>query len=155
MTQPNAPHHPITVELDALVPTLTADRDAATQILTNLLSNAIKYSPEGGAILVRTRTVDDIVEVSVRDHGMGIPPEMLNAVFERYTRVETESARHIQGTGLGLPIVQQIVEMHRGRVWVESQLGEGSTFCFTLPLTSMPTEPVAIGGPQNGKARLL
>ncbi len=155
MTQPVAPHHQIAVELDPLVPTLTADGDAATQILTNLLSNAIKYSPEGGAILIRTRVADDSVEVSVRDHGMGIPPEMLNAVFERYTRVESESARHIQGTGLGLPIVRQIVEMHRGHVWVESELGEGSTFYFTLPLTSATAEQVAIGGPQNGKARLL
>ena len=155
--QPNAPYHSVVLGLDPLVPNLTADRDAVTQVLTNLLSNAIKYSPDGGDVVVRTHREGEAVRVSVQDHGMGIPPEMLDAVFERYTRVETEQARHIQGTGLGLPIVRKIVQMHGGRVWVESRVGEGSTFHFTLPLSPARTngEQVTIGGAQNGKASLL
>jgi signal transduction histidine kinase len=157
LTQPNAPDHHIVTGLDPMVPKLTVDRDAVTQVVTNLLSNAIKYSPRGGDVVVRTRQEDETVRISVQDHGMGIPADMLDTVFERYTRVETDQARHIQGTGLGLPIVRQIVEMHGGRVWVESQIGEGSTFHFTLPLTPETSagEQVSIGGATNGKARLL
>jgi signal transduction histidine kinase len=80
----------------------------------------------------------DLAHVAVRDHGTGIPADALDKVFERYTRVESAAGRLIQGTGLGLPIVRQIVELHGGRAWVESALGEGSTFHFTLPLGSAP-----------------
>jgi signal transduction histidine kinase len=72
--------------------------------------------------------------VVVRDHGMGIPKEALEAIFERYGRVESSATRHIQGTGLGLPIVRQIVQLHGGTVWAESSVGEGSLFHVTLPL---------------------
>lgn len=131
--RPNAPQHPITLQLEPL-PRLSADRDKLTQVLTNLLSNAVKYSPDGGPIVITAREDGRVVHVSVKDRGLGIPADALEKVFERYSRIETGVTRHIQGTGLGLPIVRQIVDMHGGRAWVESTLGAGSDFQFTLPL---------------------
>ena len=131
--RPNAPAHPLTLELEEGLPPVLGDGDKITQVLTNLLSNAVKYSPDGGAITVTTRHSRDRILVSVKDHGLGISKDVLESVFERYSRIESGATRHIQGTGLGLPIVRQIVEMHGGRVWAESTLGEGSNFQFTLP----------------------
>ena len=131
--RPNAPTHPIRVQLDPSVGQLFGDRDKLTQILANLLSNAIKYSPNGGEVVVTTRREGEAVHLLVRDHGMGIPKEALDAIFERYGRVESRATRHIQGTGLGLPIVRQIAQLHGGTVWAESTVGEGSVFHVTLP----------------------
>jgi signal transduction histidine kinase len=101
--------------------------------MANLLNNAVKYSPKGGEIVVSTRVEGSTAHVVVRDHGMGIPKEALETIFERYSRVESMATRHIQGTGLGLPIVRQIMELHGGTVWAESTVGEGSVFHVTLP----------------------
>jgi signal transduction histidine kinase len=131
--RPNAPAHPLTLQLDPGLGAITGDRDKLTQVLANLLSNAIKYSPKGGEIVVTTRVEGDAAHVIVRDHGMGIPKEALETIFERYGRVESRATRHIQGTGLGLPIVRQIVQLHGGKVWAESTVGEGSVFHVTLP----------------------
>ena len=132
--RPNAPAHPIAVHLDPTIGQLFGDRDKLTQVLANLLSNAIKYSPNGGEIVVTTRREGEAVHLLVRDHGMGIPKEALEAIFERYGRVESQATRHIQGTGLGLPIVRQIVQLHGGTVWAESTVGEGSVFHVRLPV---------------------
>jgi signal transduction histidine kinase len=110
-----------------------ADRDLVEQAMTNLLSNAVKYSAEGGEIRIRGRAVDGEVEISVHDHGIGIPPSQQHRVFEKYYRGDTAVARRISGTGLGLYICKSIVEAHGGRIWVESEPGEGSTFAFRLP----------------------
>ncbi len=131
--RPNAPDHPLSLRLDPMVGEMSADRDKLTQVLTNLLSNAVKYSPNGGEIVVSTRVEGNAVHIVVRDHGMGIPKKALETIFERYGRVESLATRHIQGTGLGLPIVRQIVQLHGGAVWVESTVGEGSVFHVTLP----------------------
>ncbi len=131
--RPNAPRHPLTLRLDPLLGEMSGDRDKLTQVITNLLSNAVKYSPEGGEIVVSTRVEGNAAHVVVRDHGMGIPKAALETIFERYGRVESLATRHIQGTGLGLPIVRQIVQLHGGSVWVESTVGEGSVFHVTLP----------------------
>jgi signal transduction histidine kinase len=131
--RPNAPRHPLTLRLDPMVGEVSADRDKLTQVMANLLSNAVKYSPDGGEIVVSTRVEGNAAHVVVRDHGMGIPPGALETIFERYGRVESLATRHIQGTGLGLPIVRQIVQLHGGSVWVESTVGEGSVFHVTLP----------------------
>ena len=112
---------------------IKGDRDKLTQVITNLVNNAIKYSPEGGTILVGSRRESNSVHIFVQDHGIGIPPEKLEQIFERYARVESGATRYIGGTGLGLPIVRQIVEMHHGTVWAESIMGEGSTFHVVLP----------------------
>ena len=131
--RPNAPRHPLSLRLDPMVGEVSADRDKLTQVMANLLSNAVKYSPDGGEIVVSTRVEGNTAHVVVRDHGMGIPKAALETIFERYGRVESLATRHIQGTGLGLPIVRQIMQLHGGAVWVESTVGEGSVFHVTLP----------------------
>ena len=133
----NAGRHPIQLNCDPELPLIDMDADKIKQVLLNLLSNAVKYSPDGGAITITTRVAGEMVHVFVRDGGMGIPPDSLEKVFERYSRLESGATRYIQGTGLGLPIARQIIEMHGGRAWVESTLGEGSVFQFTLPLVAV------------------
>jgi signal transduction histidine kinase len=103
------------------------------QVVTNLVNNAIKYSPQGGPIRLTTALEADQVHLRVADQGLGIPAEALEAIFDRYARIESRISRTIQGTGLGLSIVRQIVELHNGRVWAESTLGQGSVFHVLLP----------------------
>ena len=134
LSRPNAPNHPIRLQLDPGLTGLFGDPDKLTQVVTNLVSNAIKYSPDGGEIIVTSRVEGDVAHVYVQDHGIGIPPDRLEQVFERYNRIESDATRHIQGTGLGLPIARQIVQVHGGRAWAESTPGEGSVFQFTIPL---------------------
>ena len=128
--------HMISANLQPTLPRVMGDSDRLTQVLSNLMSNAIKYSPNGGEICVSTRTTTGSVEVSVRDHGKGIPPEFINRLFGRYERYEDKHAGKIIGTGLGLAITRQIVEMHGGRISVDSVVGKGSEFHFTIPLAS-------------------
>jgi len=99
----------------------------------NLLSNALKFTPEGERIEVRAEVRDETAEISMRDTGVGIAPEDQAAVFEEFRQVGTASKK-VEGTGLGLAISRKFVELHGGRIWVNSQLGSGSTFTFTLPL---------------------
>jgi PAS domain S-box-containing protein len=134
-TRPTAPRHALGLVLDPALPPVWGDRDKLLEVVLNLLSNAIKYSPESGEVTVGTRLVGSTAHLWVEDQGVGIPPEALEVIFERYTRVESGPQRFIQGTGLGLPIVRQIAELHGGRAWAESDVGCGSTFHVTLPLT--------------------
>ena len=134
--RPNAPGHPITLALEIGMPALSADRDKLTQVVANLLSNAVKYSPTGGEIVVTTALEGSDIHLTVHDKGMGIPADMLEVIWERYSRVDSDASRGIQGTGLGLPIVRQIVNMHGGRVWAESEVGRGSLFHVMLPLAA-------------------
>ena len=131
------PGHVFSTELDPAVPTVAADSDRLVQVIANLLSNAIKYSPQGGEIQVSSQFADASVTVSVRDHGLGIPASFLPRLFQRYERYENTATDRIIGTGLGLPIARQIVEMHNGRIWAESTEGAGSVFHFSIP-TSQP-----------------
>lgn len=111
-----------------------ADADHLTRIFHNLLDNAFKYNRSGGGVSVEARPQGDVVVVTVRDSGRGIPQADLELIFGRFYRCR--STRHIRGTGLGLPIVKAIVELHGGRIWVESAYAKGSAFHFTLPLAS-------------------
>ena len=102
-------------------------------LLVGLLSNAIKFTPEGGRIEVGAKSVNGSIEVAVHDTGVGIAPEDQEAVFEEFRRVGT-AEKKVEGTGLGLALSRKFVELHGGKIWVESQMGSGSTFTFTLPL---------------------
>ncbi len=113
------------------------DAEAVSQILSNLLDNAIKYTPEGGRITVGATSGPPWVQLFVRDTGMGIPAEDLPRLFERFYRVDKARSRALGGTGLGLAIVKHLVLAHKGRVWVDSRPGQGSTFFFTLPMENM------------------
>lgn len=118
------------------------DRERLSQVLDNLLHNAVKFSPNGGRITVRIQDLEDSVQVSVQDTGIGIPPDKLERIFERFYQVDGSTRRRFGGMGLGLAIVKRIVEAHGGRVWAESELGKGSTFYFTIPKppTTAPDE---------------
>ena len=103
-------------------------------ILTNLLQNAANYSPEGSTITIEIRTTDNTdVVVSVSDEGEGIANEHLEQLFQPYYRVDNSKSEKVPGRGLGLYIVKKLVEMQGGRIWVESEVGKGSHFIFTLP----------------------
>ena len=124
------------VELVNDVPELTANGDVnrLDQVLANLVDNAIKYGRAEGRVTVGGKKLDDgKVEIFVRDDGPGIPPEAINRVFERFYRVDKARSRDQGGTGLGLSIVKHIVQAHGGEVRVESELGKGATFFFTVP----------------------
>ena len=110
-----------------------ADRRKVEEILINLIDNAIKYSSPPEPVIVRVRTEDDHVECTVEDRGLGIAPDDMKNLFQRFQRVSSPATRDIGGTGLGLYIVKGLVEAHGGHVWVESVAGVGSTFGFTLP----------------------
>ena len=131
--QLTSPSHTLRLEAEPALPEVSADADKMTQVLVNLISNAIKYSPAGGEVLVSVQATTEGVRVRVQDHGLGIPEQELERVFERYHRLEGGRPRDIRGTGLGLAIVKQIVEAHGGRIDVESREGEGSTFTFVIP----------------------
>ncbi len=123
-------------DLDPRLPIVSGDRDRLIQVMSNLVNNAVKYSPEGGTVTVSSRVEGGFALVSVTDTGIGIPADEITHVFERFRRVRSGAAQAIPGTGLGLTIVKQIVEMHGGKIWVESALGHGSSFHFTIPLAA-------------------
>jgi len=113
--------------------TIRADERKVKQVLLNLLSNALKFTPEGGRIDVRAGQQEGAAELAVTDTGVGIAPEDQEAVFEEFRQVGT-AAKKVEGTGLGLALSRKFIELHGGRIWVKSRVGEGSTFTFTLPL---------------------
>lgn len=125
-------HHPV-VDFAADFPTLEADPRWIKQVFRNILDNAVKYSPEGGLIVIKGEARPADVVVSISDQGIGIAPEDLIPLFEKYFRVRSAAAPPVPGTGLGLPIARAIVEAHGGRIWVESKVGEGTTIFFSLP----------------------
>jgi signal transduction histidine kinase/CheY-like chemotaxis protein len=125
-------------EVPASMPPLQADSRRIRQVILNLVSNAAKFTDKGH-ILTRVTVHPREIQVSVSDTGMGIPHDKLDHIFEEFTQVDASTTRKAGGTGLGLAITRHFVEMHRGRIWVESQLGAGSTFSFTLPL-ELPQE---------------
>ena len=124
----------IELHLDVLLPKLAGDAERLSQVVTNLLSNALKYSPGGGDVDLRTTRDGQAVLLTVADHGIGIPAQLLEKIFERYSQTATTTTRALQGTGLGLPIVRQIARLHRGTVWASSESGVGSVFHVRLPL---------------------
>jgi len=133
-SRPTSADHPIALHADVSIGSLPVDPLKITQVLSNLLDNAIKYTPKGSKLEVRMGVRGSDVEICVRDDGPGIPAEDLPHLFERFYRVDKGRSREKGGTGLGLSIVKHIVQLHGGRVWVESTLGRGAAFYFTVPL---------------------
>jgi len=113
-----------------------ADERKLKQILVNLLTNAVKFTPDGGSIDVTARREPDGLVFAVRDTGIGIAPEDHEAVFEEFRQVGRDYTKKQEGTGLGLTLTKKFVELHGGRIWVESEPGKGSTFTFTIPTRS-------------------
>src|SRR5262245_35783123 len=124
----------LTQTVDERLGDLVADERKVKQILVNLLSNAVKFTPEGGRVSVSTWTTDDVITIAVRDTGIGIAPEDQATIFEEFRQVGRDDARKQEGTGLGLTLAKKFVELHGGRIWVQSQVGQGATFSFTLPV---------------------
>ena len=112
---------------------VTGDKDRLQQVVINLLSNAIKYSPGKTKVFIDIRMQDGNVQVAVKDDGIGIPPNHLTKIFERYYRVE-DHAIQFQGLGIGLFISSEIIHRHQGEIWAESETGIGSTFSFNIPV---------------------
>jgi signal transduction histidine kinase len=121
-------------DVDSRIGDFRGDERKIKQILLNLLSNAIKFTPEGGRVDVRAIPNGDVIEISVTDTGVGIAPEDRDAVFEEFRQVGTDIAKKHEGTGLGLALTQRFVELHGGNIWLESEVGVGSTFTFALPV---------------------
>lgn len=122
---------------------IQADRSRLIQILYNLVSNAIKFTPEGGRVSVYCKKSGSRALFSVTDTGIGISSEDQKKLFQPFTQIDSSSARQYCGTGLGLALVKKIVNLHKGDIWVESELEKGSTFMFTIPLTKPPESPKA------------
>jgi PAS domain S-box-containing protein len=150
-------HLPPTVTLDVVLPEETAppvaaDRDKARQVLVNFLENAIKYSPDGGRVEVGIDRTDGAVCFYVRDEGLGIPEVEHERIFDKFYRLDPEMTRGVGGTGLGLYICSELVRRMGGRIWVESDHGQGSTFSFELPVAA-PALPTMLGSePQETPA---
>ena len=125
----------VSIKLASKPPTVEADRQKLHLVLANLLSNAIKFTPEGGRIQVEVETRENEVWVSARDTGIGIPPREQERIFDRFYQAEPSLTRRFEGMGLGLSIAKGMVELHGGRIWVESVEGMGSSFTFALPLS--------------------
>lgn len=136
---PHAESKRITLDFELApdLPQILADEDRAVQILTNLTGNAVQYTPEGGRVILSAKRLNEEVQVSVRDTGIGIPPEHLSHIFDRFYRVDKSRSRQAGGgSGIGLTIARALIEAQGGHIWVESPGGgQGSTFNFTLPIS--------------------
>jgi signal transduction histidine kinase len=121
------------VTIDKQLGDFKGDERKIKQILLNLLSNAVKFTPEGGRIGIQAKKVDGAAEISVSDTGIGIGPEDQARIFEEFRQVGGDYAHKSEGTGLGLTLAKKFVELHGGKIRVESEVGKGSTFTFTLP----------------------
>jgi signal transduction histidine kinase len=126
------------LDVDARLGELVADERKIKQVMLNLLSNAVKFTPEGGRVDVRAIPSDGAVEISVADTGIGIAPENQDLIFEEFRQVGGDYAHKREGTGLGLTLARKFVELHGGRLWVKSQVGQGSTFSFSVPERPWP-----------------
>jgi K+-sensing histidine kinase KdpD len=137
--------HTLVVDFPPDFPIVAADPRWIKQVFRNIIDNAVKYSPEGGLIVVKGEVRPADVVVSIADQGIGISPENLIPLFEKYFRVHSAANLHVTGTGLGLPVARAIVEAHNGKIWIESKIGEGTTVLFSLPRSNLIPLPVGAG----------
>jgi signal transduction histidine kinase len=127
------------------LPLVSADPAKLNQILLNLLTNGIKYTHDNGSVSVEARIAGDLVEIWVNDTGIGMAKEDQAKVFQRFTQIDSSATRTQGGTGLGLAIVKELVELHGGTIRVQSKLGKGSSFVFTMPIATKPADPLSAG----------
>jgi len=144
--KPLADEKNISIEYSAAgrLPEVFGDRNLIEQVLINLLSNAIKYSPKGAWAKVAAAQQNGAVAIAVQDNGLGIPKESIPRLFEKFYRVRCDDRKDIIGTGLGLSLVKQIIDVHQGTIRVESEHGKGSTFTFTVPVAKAGMEPITM-----------
>jgi two-component system sensor histidine kinase GlrK len=121
-------------EIEAKLPVIKIDRERVLQVLRNLIGNALKFTPDGGQVRVSARLMNQEVEVSVSDTGPGIAKENFATIFEKFHQAHFKNSDHLKGTGLGLAIVKHVITAHGGKVWAESEPGQGSSFIFVLPV---------------------
>jgi signal transduction histidine kinase len=133
----------VTLATDGPVDQVEGDERRIRQVIFNLLSNAVKFTPAGGEVDVSAAQVNGEVRVAVTDTGPGLAPEDHERIFEEFQQTEL-GVEQREGTGLGLALSKRLVELHGGRIWVDSELGKGSTFVFTLPATSAATHRASI-----------
>jgi signal transduction histidine kinase len=150
---PGLKTHSLVVDVPDDFPVIRADHGRLRQVLHNLVSNALKYSPGGGTVTLRARERGrDQVIVEVIDEGLGVPPDQASRLFQKFERVRSQDHLKIPGTGLGLYICKRIIEGHHGRIWVESEPGQGSTFAFMLPLDPSLVESEDVPGDRAGRS---
>jgi DNA-binding response OmpR family regulator/anti-sigma regulatory factor (Ser/Thr protein kinase) len=140
----------VTLAVDTAPAAFEADADRIIQTLTNLIGNAVKFSPRGGTVQISSVRRGEEILFTVRDAGRGIPADKLEAIFGRFQQVDSTDSRQSGGTGLGLAICRSIVELHGGRIWALSSVGQGSTFSFVVPAAD---EPVSDYTPRSGGTR--
>ena len=145
MVRERAARHQIVLALQVSpgVDLIQADPRKVKQVLFNLLSNAVKFTPDGGRVDVSAARADGDIVVTVKDTGIGISPDDQGRIFEEFQQARRQSERSREGTGLGLSLAKRFVELHGGRIWVESEPGKGSTFTFTLPVRVHAPQPVS------------
>jgi signal transduction histidine kinase len=141
--RPTTLRHTLQARLADDLPTIECDPDLMIRVITNLVANAIKYSPAGGPVIVTTGLRPGSIELSVADEGLGVPKEHREAIFARYGRIERTEQQGIEGSGLGLPIARQIVELHGGAIWTEPNAPKGSIFRVVLPTVAAVAAPTS------------
>lgn len=132
--------HHLAIDFPSDFPIVDADPIRVRQVLRNIIDNSIKYSPNGGLVVIHGEVRPTDVVISVADQGVGLSPEDLIPLFDKYFRVKSPVGYHVPGTGLGLPVVRAVIEAHGGRVWAESKVGEGTTLYFSIPLQGLSSE---------------
>jgi len=132
--------HRLVIDFPPRFPIVDADPIRVRQVLRNIIDNAVKYSPKGGLVIIHGEVRPADVIISISDQGVGISPEDLIPLFDKYFRVKSPAGYHVPGTGLGLPVVRAVVEAHGGRVWAESKTGEGTTLYFSIPFQGVSME---------------
>ncbi|MCX5702206.1 MAG: ATP-binding protein [Candidatus Omnitrophica bacterium] len=124
----------LVTNIEADMPLIPTDRGQIERVFINLLGNAVKFTPQNGKITINAELKDGVVQVGISDTGIGIPEEAISKLFTEFYRIDNAINQQVKGTGLGLSLVKHIIEAHKGNIWVESTLGKGSTFFFTLPI---------------------
>ncbi len=148
----------LTLEVDERLGDFTGDERKVKQVLLNLLSNALKFTPDGGRIILKTAPADGLTQISVSDTGIGIATENLQQIFEEFQQIRGDHEGKGEGTGLGLALAKKFVELHGGTIWVESVVGRGSTFTFTLPMRApveKATESPTMAQPAPNQTQLV